>query len=206
MILAAFVMGCQSVPSSTSTRTPAPLETMPTISVPTPTSTAVATRAPGTNEAVLECGLGQVGQDLNHMTPVHILLANPDSLFQACELADILDAPTKGGGPLQILKAAPDVLGRLTFIFEDGVCWDRLLHVTQSPANTPIPAPSFISGMPPLPASHWFDLSVETVYTDENPCPAIGVSRSVRLQLAGWPEIPIETSNATPQGAGPGST
>jgi hypothetical protein len=60
--------------------------------------------------------------------------------------------------------------------------------------------------MPPLPASHWFDLSVETVYTDENPCPAIGVSRSVRLQLAGWPEIPIETSNATPQGAGPGST
>ena len=85
------------------------------------------------NEAVVDCGVGQVGADLNKMEPVHFVLANPDDLFQACEIADLVDAPTKGGGPLQVLTAAPDVLGRLSFIFEDGVCWDRVLRVTPTP-------------------------------------------------------------------------
>lgn len=196
-LVVAVAAGCQSTATSTATPSHGP---SPTVSMPT-----VITPPTDINEAVVDCGVGQVGADLNKMEPVHFVLANPDDLFQACEIADLVDAPTKGGGPLQVLTAAPDVLGRLSFIFEDGVCWDRVLRVTPTPDSTPIPAYTFITG-PTLPAGHWFDLSVETVFTNEDPCPAIGVSRSARIRLAGWPEIPIETSKATPTSVGPGST
>jgi len=190
--VAVVAVGCKSAPATTALQSEPPHESVSASPVVSPNAA---------NEAVIDCGVGQNADELNQLKPVHFLLANPVASFRSCALTDSRHAPTNGGGPLELLTAAPDLLGRLTFVFEDGVCWDRILHVTQGPGETlPIPPPSFMSGTPLMPLGR-FDLSVETVYTDANPCPAIGVSRSVRIQLAGWPYIPIETSVATPPGA-----
>jgi len=175
-------------------------DSAPTLSISTPSPTS-------TMKETIDCGQVKNSDPTFASFPAqHYSLVNPDGLFSTCEIAELLGAPsTKNFEGGDVLRAGPDVFGRLTFTFTDGVCWDRVLHVDATPNTTPIPAYTFITG-PTLPAGHWFDLSVETVYTNSDPCPAIAASRGARIRLADWPETPIETTKATPTSYGPGST
>jgi hypothetical protein len=128
---------------------------------------------------------------------------NAASLFRECDVAAIV-RPSRGLD--EVLTAAPDVLGRLTFLFADTICGGRLIRLTKTPGTTPIAPYTFIVG-PSLPSGQWFTAQVEwAVPKGPTECPGEGVYRFARVQLADWPEIPLSSPDGTPVHHGPGST